>query len=77
MKFGAYRRMSTDRQAEKGLGLNAQEQAVRKWARSGGHQLVASCATRALAARTGLKRVIAKILDKYPHKDRRQRHVPT
>ncbi len=36
----AYVRVSTDRQAEFGLGLDVQEEAIRVWARSGQHRIV-------------------------------------
>lgn len=36
----AYLRVSTDRQAEEGLGLDVQEQAIRRWAKAEGHRLV-------------------------------------
>jgi DNA invertase Pin-like site-specific DNA recombinase len=40
MKLAAYLRVSTDRQAEHGLGLAVQEQAIRKWAKANGHRVV-------------------------------------
>jgi DNA invertase Pin-like site-specific DNA recombinase len=40
VKVVAYLRVSTDHQAERGLGLQVQEQAIRKWARAGGHKVV-------------------------------------
>jgi DNA invertase Pin-like site-specific DNA recombinase len=40
MKLVAYLRVSTDRQAEQGLGLDVQDQAIRKWAKSHGHRIV-------------------------------------
>jgi DNA invertase Pin-like site-specific DNA recombinase len=39
MKLAAYLRVSTDRQAEEGLGLDVQEQAIRKWATVNGHRV--------------------------------------
>jgi DNA invertase Pin-like site-specific DNA recombinase len=41
MKVIGYVRVSTDRQAEKGFGLDVQERAVRAWARQHGHRLTA------------------------------------
>ena len=41
MKVVGYIRVSTNGQAEEGLGLPVQERAVRKWAREHGHRLVA------------------------------------
>lgn len=40
MRLVAYLRVSTDKQAEEGLGLEVQEQAIRGWARKNGHRLV-------------------------------------
>lgn len=40
MRLLAYTRVSTDRQAEEGYGLDVQEQSVRRWARAQGHRLV-------------------------------------
>ena len=39
MKVIAYLRVSTDRQAEEGLGLEVQEQAIRAWARANAHRV--------------------------------------
>ncbi len=55
MKLVAYLRMGTERQAEKGLGLNVQEQAVRKWARSG-HQLGAVLRDKGVGGSNGIER---------------------
>lgn len=41
MKVVAYLRVSTDRQAADGLGLDVQEQAIRAWAKAGRHRIVA------------------------------------
>jgi DNA invertase Pin-like site-specific DNA recombinase len=41
MKIVGYIRVSTDRQAERGLGLDVQERSVRSWARANGHRVVA------------------------------------
>lgn len=40
MKIIAYTRVSTDRQAEDGLGLDVQERACRAWARDNGHKII-------------------------------------
>jgi DNA invertase Pin-like site-specific DNA recombinase len=40
VKLIAYLRVSTDRQAEHGLGLAVQEQAIRAWAKEAGHRIV-------------------------------------
>lgn len=39
VKVVAYLRVSTDRQAEEGLGLEVQEQAIRRWAKAAGHRV--------------------------------------
>ena len=40
MNLVAYLRVSTDRQAEEGLGLEIQEHAIRDWTRKEGHTVV-------------------------------------
>lgn len=40
MRVVAYLRVSTDRQAEAGLGLEVQEAALRRWARTQGHRVI-------------------------------------
>lgn len=40
MKVAAYLRVSTDRQAERGLSLEEQEDVIRRWARAGRHRIV-------------------------------------
>jgi DNA invertase Pin-like site-specific DNA recombinase len=40
MRLIGYIRVSTDRQAEEGLGLEVQQDALRSWARSNGHRVV-------------------------------------
>ena len=40
MKLAAYLRVSTDLQAEKGLGLEVQERAIKAWAKQEGHRIV-------------------------------------
>lgn len=40
LRLVGYLRVSTDRQAEEGLGLEIQEQAIRKWAKANGHKIV-------------------------------------
>jgi DNA invertase Pin-like site-specific DNA recombinase len=39
MRVSAYLRVSTDRQADDGLGLDVQEQAIKKWTKDNGHIL--------------------------------------
>lgn len=67
MKLVAYLRVSTDKQAEKGFGLQVQEKAVRAWAKEQDHRLVriyrdeGVSGTNALEARTGLPDALAAI----------------
>ncbi len=42
MKLIAYLRVSTDKQAEEGYGLDVQEAEVRAYAKANGHKIVAS-----------------------------------
>jgi DNA invertase Pin-like site-specific DNA recombinase len=41
VRLVAYLRVSTDAQAEKGLGLDVQRAGIKSWAKSGGHKVVA------------------------------------
>lgn len=41
MRLVGYVRVSTDRQADRGMGIRVQEQAVRHWAKANGHTIVA------------------------------------
>ena len=54
MKVAAYLRVSTDRQAEEGLGLEVQEQAIRGWARQHGHRVVLWCRDEGVSGSNGL-----------------------
>jgi DNA invertase Pin-like site-specific DNA recombinase len=47
VKLVAYLRVSTDRQAEEGLGLEVQEQAIRTWARANDHRWSCGRVTKA------------------------------
>lgn len=40
MRLSAYLRVSTDLQADQGLGLQVQRQAIRAWAKANGHRIV-------------------------------------
>lgn len=40
MKLAAYLRVSTDRQAEEGLGLDVQREQIKRWAKDNGHRVV-------------------------------------
>jgi DNA invertase Pin-like site-specific DNA recombinase len=54
MKVAGYLRVSTDRQAEEGLGLEVQEQAIRAWARDNGHRVVLWFRDEGLSGSNGL-----------------------
>ena len=54
MKVAAYLRVSTDRQAEEGLGLEVQEQAIRRWARQHGHRVVLWARDEGVSGSNGL-----------------------
>ena len=54
MKLVAYLRVSTDRQAEEGLGLKVQEQGIRRWARSGGHRVAVWCRDEGVSGSNGI-----------------------
>jgi DNA invertase Pin-like site-specific DNA recombinase len=54
MKLVAYLRVSTDRQAEEGLGLEVQEQAIRGWAELHGHELIAVTRDEGISGSNGL-----------------------
>jgi DNA invertase Pin-like site-specific DNA recombinase len=54
MRVVAYLRVSTDRQTERGLGLDVQERAVRAWAKAGGHRLVAVHTDAGVSGSNGL-----------------------
>lgn len=69
MKIVAYIRVSTDRQAEQGFGLQVQERAVRQWAKEQGHRIVAVhrdegvSGSNGLDTRKGLPDALAAIAD--------------
>ncbi len=54
MRVIGYVRVSTDRQAERGLGLEVQEQALRKWAKANDHRLVGVCRDEGVSGSNGL-----------------------
>lgn len=62
-----YLRVSTDRQAERGLGLEVQEQAIRSWAKANGVRLVdvlsdeGESGANGLDTRVGLAEALARI----------------
>lgn len=55
----AYLRVSTDRQAEHGLGLEVQEAAIRKWAKAEGHRIVSWHRDEGVSGSNGLETRIA------------------
>jgi DNA invertase Pin-like site-specific DNA recombinase len=65
----AYLRVSTVAQAEDGLGLDVQQQAIERWAAAGGHTLVATfrdegiSGTKDAADRPGLASALAAVED--------------
>lgn len=69
MRLVGYIRVSTDRQAEKGLGLDVQERAIRAWAKTAGHRITAMTrdegvsGSNGLATRTGLADALDVIRD--------------
>jgi len=54
VKLAAYLRVSTDRQAEEGLGLEVQEHAIRAWAHNRGDRVVLWCRDEGLSGSNGL-----------------------
>jgi DNA invertase Pin-like site-specific DNA recombinase len=55
MRVVAYLRVSTDRQAEEGLGLDIQRSAITSWARAKGHRVVAEFADEGVSGSNGLE----------------------
>ncbi|MCW2671787.1 MAG: resolvase [Frankiales bacterium] len=66
-KFIAYLRVSTDKQAEQGLGIDVQREAIRKWARANGHKITGEAVdegvsgSNGLDTRTGLAEALAAL----------------
>lgn len=54
MKVAAYLRVSTDAQAEHGLGLDVQRQAIRAWARQHGHKITGWHSDEGISGSNGL-----------------------
>jgi DNA invertase Pin-like site-specific DNA recombinase len=59
MKLAAYLRVSTDRQAVDGLGLDVQERAVRDWARRNGHRIEAIYRDEGVSGSNGVEERVA------------------
>lgn len=58
MKIIAYIRVSTDKQAELGLGLDVQRQAIAAWARQHGHMITAWHSDEGISGSDGLDRQV-------------------
>jgi DNA invertase Pin-like site-specific DNA recombinase len=54
MNIVAYIRVSTDKQAEDGCGLDVQRDAVRSWARAHGHRVVLWTSDEGVSGSNGL-----------------------
>jgi DNA invertase Pin-like site-specific DNA recombinase len=54
MKLASYCRVSTDAQAESGLGLEVQARAIRKWANDNGHRIVARTEDAGVSGSNGI-----------------------
>lgn len=54
MKVVAYLRVSTDKQAEEGLGLDVQRQAITAWAKTEGHRVVLWAADEGVSGSNGV-----------------------
>lgn len=55
MKLVAYLRVSTGRQADTGLGLDVQQDAISAWAKANGHRIVAWCRDEGVSGANGLE----------------------
>jgi DNA invertase Pin-like site-specific DNA recombinase len=54
VKLVAYLRVSTERQAEEGLGLDVQARGIRRWARDNGHRIVMVARDEGLSGSNGV-----------------------
>jgi DNA invertase Pin-like site-specific DNA recombinase len=69
MRLWAYLRVSTDRQAEHGQGLEVQENGIRAWARANGHTIAGwsrdegISGSNGIEAREGLGDALAAVAD--------------
>jgi DNA invertase Pin-like site-specific DNA recombinase len=70
MKLVAYLRVSTERQAEEGLGLDVQDRAIRRWARDNEHRIVMTArdegasGSNGVEIRLGLHEALAAVKDR-------------
>lgn len=70
MRLVAYLRVSTDKQAESGNGIDVQEVAIKSWARSNGHRIVAwlrdegVCGADDVSAREALPEALTVIAER-------------
>lgn len=55
MKLASYLRVSTDAQAEHGLGLDVQREAIQGWADRAGHDLVHECSDEGVSGLNGIE----------------------
>ena len=53
-KLVGYLRVSTDKQAEDGLGLDVQEQAIKAWAKANGHKVTMWCRDEGVSGSNGI-----------------------
>src|ERR1700730_12078156 len=53
-KLAAYVRVSTDKQAEEGLGLEVKRHALRAWAKEHGHKIALWCSDEGVSGSNGL-----------------------
>lgn len=54
MRVAAYLRVSTDQQAEHGMGLDVQRQAIKAWAKTNGHRIVLWATDSGISGSNGL-----------------------
>ncbi len=70
MKLVAYLRVSTDRQAEEGFGLDVRDRAIRRWARDNDHRVVMTTRDEGVSGsngvdvRVGLHEALAAVKDR-------------
>jgi DNA invertase Pin-like site-specific DNA recombinase len=55
VRIVAYLRVSTDRQADRGLGLDVQRQAIREWAKAHSHRVVTYLADEGVSGSNGIE----------------------